>query len=121
VRFKRFSLFLEVKQGICFVRFVDKSIHQLGFDYEERARKAGAPLLEYTTMRGLFFTDLFTMFNLDGTLRRERLLRLPQLSTPPSAPPRQSSPLTRWVWLGKKPVRSPSPTASASQNTPLLC
>jgi hypothetical protein len=43
--------------------------------------------------------------------------------TPPSAPPRQSSPLTRWVWLGKKPVRSPSPTASASQNTPLplLC
>ncbi len=43
---------------------------------------------------------------------------LPQLSTPPSAPPRQSSPLTRWVWLGKKPVKSPSPTASASQNTP---
>jgi hypothetical protein len=40
------------------------------------------------------------------------------LSTPLSAPPRQSSPLTRWVWLGKKPVRSPSPTASASQNTP---
>ncbi len=31
----------------------------------------------------------------------------------------ESSPLTRWVWHGKKPVRSPSPTASASQNTPV--
>ncbi len=31
--------------------------------------------------------------------------------------------VNEWVWLGKKPVRSPSPTASASQNTPLplLC
>jgi hypothetical protein len=43
--------------------------------------------------------------------------KLSQLSTPPSAPPRTNSPSTRWVWLGKKPVRDPSPTASASQNT----
>ncbi len=39
-------------------------------------------------------------------------------TSPTSAPPRHSSPLTRWVWHGKKPVRSPSPAASASQNTP---
>jgi hypothetical protein len=44
--------------------------------------------------------------------------KIAQVTTALDPAPRaaeESSPFTRWVWHGEKPVWSPSPTASASQ------
>jgi hypothetical protein len=51
------------------VRLVNLSIQQLGFTYEERAKVQGVSQADAKVTRELFFEDLSSMFDLDGSAR----------------------------------------------------